>query len=115
MAKQCLCSADLRNRLTVEKNTPTTNTDGQKVESWKPVFKVWANVTSRGGMERRVYEQLRAECDYAVRIIWSNQAAAIKPADYRFIHDGKTLNIAVISDPTGEKDELMAHCTEYVV
>lgn len=115
MPKKCLCAADLRHSLTVEKNTPTTNSDGQKIEAWKQVFKVWANVTSRGGMERRVFEQLRAECDYAVRMRWSNQALTIKPADYRFIHDGKTLNIAAISDPTGERKELKADCTEYIV
>ena len=115
MAMKCLCAADLTHLLSVEKNEPTTNSDGQKAEAWSEKFKLWAKVTSRGGMERRVFEQLRAECDYAVEFFWNSQSLTIKPADYRFVEDGRTLNIAAVYDPDGRKQQLVAHCTEIVI
>lgn len=117
MTSKCLCAADLNHRFAVEKNTPTTNSDGQKVEAWRETFRVWVKLTSRGGMERRVFEQLRAECDYVAQMFWNSKTLGIKPADYRFrdIENEKIFNIADIFDPDGEKQQLHAHLTEIVV
>lgn len=114
---KCLCPADLTHRLSVQKNTPTVNADGQPVESWKETGKIWAKLTSRGGMERRVFEQLRAVCDYVAQFQWSKSGRDITPADHRFVdvEDGKILNIADVFDPDGTKNQLHAHCTEVVV
>ncbi len=116
--KKCLCANDLRTRVTVQRNTPTTATNGQQVKDWQQVFKRWAKVTAKGAMERRVFDQLRAECDYLVQMRWSQQAVGIKPADYRFVleDDGdKVLNIGGAYDPDMQHMELQFHCTEVIV
>ncbi len=118
MKSKCLCANDLKTRVTVQKNTPTVANDGQKVEGWLTVFTRWAKVTAKGAMERRVFDQLRAECDYLVQMRWSREALGIKPADYRFVlkDDGdKVLNIGGAYDPDMQHTELQFHCTEVVV
>lgn len=99
----------------MERNVPTTNSDGQKLESWASLFSVCGKITARGAMERRVFEQMRAECDYLVEIRWTKKALTIKAADCRLRVDGKTLNIGGVYDPDGNRRVLQLHCTEVVI
>lgn len=104
-------------RVKVQQNKPTTtNPDGQPVENWQTQFSAWAQVLPRGGSERRVFQQLRAEISHLVRLRVSSQAKKIMPADWRFVlSDGTTLNLSSKIDIDLRHVELQFECTEVQV
>lgn len=105
--------------VSLEKNSPTTSDDGQKVAVWQKQFQRYAKVLTRTGRERRVFEQLRAEIDYLVRVPLDVETKQIKPADWRVTyHDGfadRVLNIGACYDVDSRHQTAELHCTEVVV
>lgn len=112
-----LTAAGKRNAMVkIQKNTPTTNADGQQVASWKTVFPRWVSLIPRGGGERVVWEQVRAEITHISRLPYDSRAATIKPASYRLLFDGsRALNIISVIDRENRHEELELHCEEVVV
>lgn len=112
-----MAAAGTRNvRVSFEKNTPTTDSAGQSVEAWTHQLYRWATVIPRGGSERWLFEQMRAEIDHILHIDWDQAAAAIVPATWRAkIQAGtstRTLNVDAIFDPDGTRKSLRIFATE---
>lgn len=108
-------AGERNNRVTVELNTPTVNDDGQKVAVWGTAFRTWAKIVPRGGRERWVFEQLRAEVSHIVRLLANDQTRGIKPATHRFNNGGQILNIESVIDVDTRRVELEFRCTEVIV
>lgn len=98
----------------IEQNQPTTNADGQLVANWVQVASDWFEVLSNGGKERWLYQEVRAEVLHIVRVKYSAQTAAIKPATYRInIGSGaQILNIDAAYDIDNRRIEIELQCTE---
>ncbi len=99
-------------RVSFEQNTPTTDGSGQSVESWAHKFFRWATVIPRGGSERWLFEQMRAEVDHVLHIDWDQTAEDIVPATWRAKIGSRTLNIESIFDPDGNARSLRIFATE---
>lgn len=111
-----MAAAGPRNtRVSFQKNEPTTAGDGQIVPSWVTKFERRAAIVPRGGSERWLFEQVRAEIDHILHLDWDKSLAAVVPALWRVIINGvstRTLNIDAIFDPNGERKTLRVYATE---
>lgn len=93
-------------------NTPTTADDGQTVPSWATKYKRWVALIPRGGSERWLFEQVRAEIDHVLHANWDKDLSTISPATWRAKVGSRLLNIDAIFDPTGERKTLRIFATE---
>lgn len=109
-------------RVWFERNVPLTSQDGQQVAQWSRQFRRWAKVLSRTGRERRVFEQVRAEVDFVVRVPCDGETRTIRPADWRIVWSDagaggseRTLNIGVCFDVDSRRRTIEMQCTEVVI
>ena len=108
-------SAGVRNaHVTFQQNTPSTDTAGQSVPAWKDRFKRWVSIVPRGGSERWLFEQIRAEIDHAIVCNWDSQLSSIVPATWRIVKGTRTFNIDSVFDPDGTRKTLRIFATEVV-
>lgn len=84
----------LRHRVTIQKNTPTRDTDGAEIDSWSNVATVWGAVEYLSGNERyvdfgaqdsatanvRITIRYRASLDPSMRVTWKGTAFDILEA-----------------------------------
>ena len=118
-------AAEYNRHVWIEQNT-ASNATGQLVGTWYPYLQVWAQIVTRSGRERRVFEQLRPEVDLLLRIRFSKAAADIIPINYRVnfggtivpnsspqtLTVGQIFNIASVVDVDFLRTELELHCIE---
>lgn len=114
-------AAAYNNRGWIQQNQPTQNADGQQVQNWVDIAQDWFQIVPKGGHEKKVFEQLRAECTHVVRVRSSRTTRAIMPADYRLRFsdpDGgpdQVLNIESKIDIGTRRTELQFECIEVQV
>jgi len=110
-----MAAAGPRNiRAEFQQNTPTTADDGQTVASWATKYKRWVAVIPRGGSERWLFEQVRAEIDHVLHADWDSQLVDVSPATWRAKIGSRYLNIDAIFDPDGTRKTLRIFATEVV-
>ena len=97
-----------------QQNTPTTDTAGQSVASWVTRFKRWVALIPRGGSERWLFEQVRAEIDHILHCDWDATLSEISPATWRIKYGSRLMNIDAIFDPDGTRKTLRIFATEVV-
>jgi SPP1 family predicted phage head-tail adaptor len=105
-------SGQRNTRVEFQKNTPTTNDDGQTVPSWTTRFSRWVNIVPRGGGERWLFQQVRAEIDNAMHVEYDADIAAITPAIWRVKIGSRIMNLESIFDPDGKSKRLRLMLTE---
>lgn len=108
-------AGDRNTLVQVEENVPSTNADGQKVEAWVRRFELYAEVVPRTGREARRFDQLRAEVDFIVRMLFDDESRRIRPANWRVLVDGRELNIGGVYTLRERQSVIELHCTEVVV
>lgn len=99
-------------RVEFQRNDPTTSDDGQTVAVWTTRFSRWVNLVPRGGGERWLFEQVRAEIDHVMHVEWDSDAAAMTPALWRAKIGSRILNLETIFDPDGKSGRLRLMLTE---
>ena len=110
-----LATAGMRNTLVeFQENTATTATDGQKTASWVTRFSQFVAMIPRGGSERWLFEQVRAEIDNVIHAEWNQRLADISPATWRIKKGSRLMNIDAIFDPDGNRRSLRIFATEVV-
>lgn len=95
-----------------QENSTTTATDGQKTASWVTRFRRFVAVIPRGGSERWLFEQVRAEIDHLVHADWDERLSEIAPATWRIKYGSRLLNVDAIFDPDGNRRTLRIFATE---
>jgi SPP1 family predicted phage head-tail adaptor len=101
-------------RVSVCKNEPTTNTDGQKVASETVWIQRWASVEPISGRERLIAQQTQADVTYRVRVRYDRQTKTITPTYHLKLRDGTVLNITRAFDVEMRKTEIEMECTQRV-
>ena len=101
-------------RVTVCKNEPTTNTDGQQVASETEWIRRWAKVIPTSGTERILAQQTQADVTYRVRMRRDTQTKTISPDMHLKLRDGTVLNIKRVFDVEMRKVEVELECNERV-
>jgi len=101
-------------RVTVCKNVPTTNTDGQQVAAESEWIRRWCKVMPLSGRERMLAQQTQADITYRVRMRNDTQTRTITPLMHLKLMDGTVLNIKRVFDVDVRKVELELECNERV-
>lgn len=96
----------------VWKNTPTTNTDGQRVEGPTLWITRWARVTPVNAGERIVAQQMQADITHRVRIRSDTQTRQLTPAMWLKLADGTRLDIVRAYDVDLRRVELELECKQ---
>lgn len=99
-------------RVELQQNSPTTNDDGQTVASWTTKHKRWVAIIPRGGGEKWLFEQVRAEIDHVIHAEFDSTLASIVPATWRIKLGTRLMNIDAIFDPDGTRKTLRIFATE---
>ena len=101
-------------RVSIHRDTPTTNADGQRVESGGVVFRRWARVKPTGGGEKHENEQQRADITHTVYMRSDRETRAMTPKDWLTLRDGTRLDITRIYDEDLRKVQVILECTQRV-
>jgi SPP1 family predicted phage head-tail adaptor len=113
MPKQVAMTAGNRTtRVEFQKNTPTTNTDGQSVDSWSTQFFRWVSLQARGGRESFLFMQLGADISHILNCDYTPELAAAVPSLWRAKIGSRILNIGAIIDQDGNRKALRILATE---
>lgn len=102
-------SGNLNDRVIVQQVAITADGFGGIVETWTTLGTVWADVRAPRGAERAITAaaQELATVDYIVRCRY---LPGLSPANHRIIHDGRTLDILSVVDPTGRRATMHLSC-----
>lgn len=100
----------LRNRVTVQVATTTTNSYGQSVESWADVGTFWAYVRPLGGNEAVVAKQVQENATTAITLRW--QGSTTLTILHRILFNGRVLGITQVNDVDERNRQLELLCQE---
>ncbi len=97
-------------RITIQRYTTTTNTYGERVQSYSTLLTVWAELmkTGEGMTERITTDQDMPVQRVRFKIRSSSDSRGIK-ADDRVLYDSKFYNIQGIEE-VGRNDQLVLLC-----
>ena len=100
--------------LVVERNFPSTNNDGQQVANWQRQFLTWAEITPHGGIEKKVFEQLRAQVTHLIRVRYDERTSLMQAIDWRFnLGNGRQIfNVESAVNKDMRNVEMEFGCTE---
>ena len=96
----------LDQRVTVERFTTTTDSWGQPVEKWAPMFTCWAAVEPLTGREYIAAQAAVSEVTARIRMRFRPWMTA----EDRVIHNGTTYNIVSLIDVRSDHRELVLMC-----
>jgi SPP1 family predicted phage head-tail adaptor len=97
-------------RVTVWKNVPTPNPDGQQVEVPTEFITRWARVKPVAGRERFLAQQTQADTTHRVRVRSDGQTRTITPAMWITLRDGTRLDITRAFDVDMRRVEIEMEC-----
>ena len=97
---------DLRDRLTIQRETRTPDGAGGFTTAWSDVGTVWAQAVPSGGQERLIAGSLRSKQGWTITIRWRGD---VTNKD-RFVLNDRALNIGSIEDPDRRRERLVALC-----
>ena len=99
-------------RVTVWKDAPTTNADGQRVENSTEVGRRWCSIHPLSGRERFMAQQAQADVTHRVRMRSDTLTRTIRPTHWLTMRDGTRLDIERVFDIDMRKIELELQCNE---
>lgn len=100
-------AGELRERITLQRNTPTRDGFGAEVPSWATVATVWAKVVATSGNEQINQSIGVATTVYSITI----RARDDVDTNMRILYEGATLEIKAVLD-SDETAALLLDCRE---
>jgi len=102
----------LRQRVTIQTKTETTNDYGEPVESWANSATVWGELTPLLAGTREAFAQQSAQ--FQARVSWQCRLRwrELSPATNRLVVNGTVYEITGAMDPDGRRHELVVLCWE---
>ena len=107
-------SGQLRYRVIVCKNVPTTNSDGQQVPAESEWITRWASVKPISGRERMLAQQTQADITHRVRMRYDRDTKTIGPTMHVKFRDGTVLNVERAFDVKMQKTVMELECNQRV-
>jgi SPP1 family predicted phage head-tail adaptor len=103
-----------RERVAVYSNTPTVNSDGERIESEVKLFEPWVEIQPVSGIERFTARQTQSNVTHIVRMRSDSYSRTITPRFWIIMSDGATrLNIVRVFDRDQRRRELELECVEH--
>ena len=105
-----MLAGQLRQRVTIQKDTPTQDVYGQPVASWGTHLTRWASVEPLTGREAFTAAQMQSTVTTRIRVRWSS-GHGITPK-MRVSWDGRLFEIDSVVEVGSGREELHLMCTE---
>lgn len=99
-------------RVTVHRDTPSTNADGQRIETGAAVMRRWAKVAPYGGNEREGNQQQVADVTHRVLMRSDRETRNITAADWIVLRDGTRLDITRVYDEDLRRVQIVMECNQ---
>lgn len=108
-----MTTGELRDRVTIEQNTPSTNTQGGRTASWGTLATVWASVVpARAGEALQLREFIGSTAAYVVTIRNRGDVTPKMRVSWTpYGGSAKTLEIHGVQ-PAAKRDYLTLTCAE---
>lgn len=90
-------AGDLDRRITIRRNTPTTDDFGQEVPGWADLATVWASKQDVRDSERFTAAATGASLTTRFQIRWSSALADLSPED-QLVCEGRTYSISAVKE-----------------
>lgn len=110
MAKIRGLAGEYDKRVTIWKDSPTVNPDGQRVENPVRVMQRWARVIPLTGREAAQAQQVQADVNHRVTMHSDRLTRTIVPAWWLTLSDGTRLDIVSAVDLDMAKIEVELMC-----
>ena len=104
----------LTHKVTICKNVPITNADGQQVSVESEWIRRWASIVPVSGQERLLAQQTQADITSRVRMRYDRDTKTITPDMHLKLRDGTVLNIKRAFDVEMRKTEMEMECNQRV-
>lgn len=101
-------AGQLRQRITVQSATRTTDEGGGHTTTWADLASLWANVEALGGSERYAAQAVEGVADYTVTIRYRSDVTRLN----RVLFGDRTLAIRAAFDPDSSGRMLVLLCRE---
>lgn len=96
-------------RLIVDEPIETQDASGAMEVTWNPITTVWAGIEPLRGREALTSNQILAEMDTRITILWSVIAAQIT-AKHRFRHQSTVYNIVSLAETNMGRRDIECLC-----
>jgi len=100
----------LRHRISIQTNTPTTNDFNEEVEGWSTDATTWASIEPMSGKELVNAQQVVANITHKIIIRFRSGIAP----QQRILFGSRIFNIESVINPEERNRELQLLCTEAV-
>ena len=100
----------LDQRITVQTNTPTTDSKGQKIESWADTKTIWAGAVTDGGKEFFAAQKVYSEAQVVFRVRYDSSIVSTQRIKWL----SRYYSILGINPVNGQYRELLLTCKEVV-
>lgn len=100
----------LRHRLTIQRNTPSSDGKGGRTSSWGTLATVWGSVEPMRGNERQMAGAITSEVAYRIRTRLRSDIT-VAPKD-RVVWDSKTLQVHAVTNEGGLDRFWLLDCGE---
>jgi SPP1 family predicted phage head-tail adaptor len=101
-------AGQLRQRVTIQQATTTTNARGARVPGWADVATVWADVRTPTGRERTANEATVATISHVVTLRYRADLTAA----HRIKWGDRVLSLLATPDPDNRRRTLVCQCQE---
>lgn len=99
-------------RVTLYRDSPTANEDGQLVEAGAAICQRWAQVRPFGGGEKHANQQQQADVTHKVKLRSDRMTRQITPRDWLLLRDGTRLDIERAYDEDLRKVQIVMECKQ---
>jgi SPP1 family predicted phage head-tail adaptor len=107
----------LRNRIEIEKNAPTTDLAGGRVDVWEHFVPVWARIETLSGKRLVAAQALAAEVTHEILVRYrpalANPVDAVK--NYRIKWGSRIFNLHGVNNVEERNVWMLLQCSEGVV
>ena len=100
----------LRHRVVIQQPVRSADGGGGASLVWSPVASVWAAVEPLSGQEKALYDGIEASLTHRVTLRYR---AGLSP-EMRFVHAGRSFDIAAIRNVEERNITLICLCTEVI-
>ena len=83
----------LRHRVSVERDTPTTDSDGHETPVWAEVAPAWASIEPAEGREFLAGAAVVGRQPVDIEMRYDSRFAAMAPDKWRIVHSGVTYDL----------------------
>ena len=108
-----MTTGELRDRVVIQENTTTPDTQGGRSSSWGTLATVWAHIRAAGARERTQTEAIGSMADWVITIRYrADVVPSMRLSWDPYLGSAKTLQILGVQPLDGKREFMALTCGE---